>query len=126
MALSEQERADFVGGYTRAVINAWSNEEFAAALDSDPRTALAEVGIAVPEGAAVTVDRRNPTPEQESDCDIDQQVKLYEDGQANGSFVFLIPSTPQLETEELSEEDLVGVAGGDGDSCCCCPCCCCT
>ena len=124
MALSEQDRADFVGGYTRAVINAWSNDEFAASLDSDPKAALAQVGIAIPEGSTVTVDRRNPTPEQESDCDIDQQVKLYEDGQASGSYVFLIPSTPQLETEELSEEDLVGVAGGD--SCCCCPCCCCT
>lgn len=124
MALSEQERADFVGGYTRAVINAWSNEEFAAALESNPKTALAEVGIDIPSDATVTVDRGNPTPEQEADCDIDQQVKLYQDGQATGKYVFLIPSTPQLETEELSEEDLVGVAGGD--SCCCCPCCCCT
>jgi hypothetical protein len=123
MTLSEQERADFVGGYTRAVINAWSNEEFAAALDSDPKTALAEVGIALPEGAKVTVDRRNPTAEEESSCDIEQQVKLYEDGRSNGNYVFLIPSTPQIETEELSEEDLVGAAGG---GCCCCPCCCCT
>lgn len=124
MTLSEQERADFVGGYTRAVINAWSNDEFAATLDSNPKEALAEVGIAIPGDATVHVDRSDPTPEQENESNIEQQVKLYEDGQASGNFVFLIPSTPQVETEELSEEDLVGVSGGD--SCCCCPCCCCT
>lgn len=124
MTLSEQERADFVGGYTRAVINAWSNEEFAATLDSNPKAALAEVGIAIPDGATVQVDRRDPTPEEESETNIEQQVKLYEDGQASGSYVFLIPSTPQVETEELSDEDLAGVSGGS--SCCCCPCCCCT
>lgn len=124
MTLSEQDRADFVGGYTRAVINAWSNDEFAATLDSNPKEALAEVGIAIPDGATVHVDRRDPSPEQENETNIEQQVKLYEDGQASGNYVFLIPSTPQVETEELSEEDLVGVSGGS--SCCCCPCCCCT
>ena len=125
MTLSEQERADFVGGYTRAVINAWSNEEFAATLESDPKAALAEAGIDIPDGATVQVDRRDPAPGKESESNIEQQVKLYEEGKAGGPFVFLIPSTPQIETEELSEEDLVGVSGGD-TSCCCCPCCCCT
>lgn len=100
------------------------SEEFAATLDSNPKAALAEVGIAIPDGATVQVDRRDPTPEEESETNIEQQVKLYEDGQASGSYVFLIPSTPQVETEELSDEDLAGVSGGS--SCCCCPCCCCT
>jgi len=125
MTLSEQDRADFVGGYTRAVINAWSNEEFAALLDSDPKAALAEAGIAIPAGATVRVDRNDPTPEQQGEYSLDQQVELYEAGQTSGTYVFLIPSTPQINTEELSEEDLAGVSGGD-TSCCCCPCCCCT
>ena len=124
MSLSEQDRADFVGGYTRAVINAWSNDEFAALLESDPKAALAEAGIAIPDGATVRVDRRDPGPEQGGDSSLEQQVELYEAGQASGTYVFLIPSTPQVNTEELSEEDLAGVSGGD--SCCCCPCCCCT
>jgi hypothetical protein len=125
MTLSEQDRADFVGGYTRAVINAWSNEEFAAKLESDPKVALAEAGIEIPAGATVQVDRSDPPPGKESESNIEQQVALFEQGQAGGSYVFLIPSTPQIETEELSEQDLAGVSGGD-TSCCCCPCCCCT
>lgn len=123
MSLSEQDRADFVGGYTRAVINAWSNEEFAATLESDAKAALAEVGIAIPDGATVQVDRSDPSPEEESSRNIEQQVALYEQGQATGKYVFRIPSSPQVETEELSEQDLAGVSGG---GCCCCPCCCCT
>lgn len=126
MTLSEQDRAEFVGGYTRALINAWSNEEFAAQLDADPVAALTEVGIAIPEGADVRVDRGGPAADDRQGS-LEDQVQMYEDGRMTGRFVFAIPADPKINTGELSDEDLMGVAAGTNFCCCCCtnPCCSC-
>src|ERR1700736_3409212 len=51
MALSPQDRTAFVNAFTRVLINAWSSEEFAGRLDSDPRTALRESGLDIPADA---------------------------------------------------------------------------
>jgi hypothetical protein len=75
MALSEQQRSDFVGAYTRVLISAWSNEEFAAKLESDPRAALTESGVEIPAGAKVTVDRSDPSETHSGD--LETQVALY-------------------------------------------------
>lgn len=121
MALSEQARADFVGAYTRTLIAAWSNEEFAAKLDSDPRSALAENGIMIPIDGGVKVDRADPSSGHEGT--LDTQVALYEKGQQTGVYEFHIPTSPQVDMAELDEDELAGVAGGDFY---CCPCCSCT
>ncbi|AKU15598.1 hypothetical protein [Luteipulveratus mongoliensis] len=121
MALSEQARADFVGAYTRTLIAAWSNEEFAAKLESDPRPALAENGIELPADAKIKVDRSDPSDGHQGT--LDTQVALFEEGQKTGVYEFHIPTSPQVDMAELNEDELAGVAGGDFY---CCPCCCCT
>jgi hypothetical protein len=122
MALSEQQRSDFVGAYTRVLISAWSNEEFAAKLDSNPREALAESGIELPSGARVTVDRSDPSEAHSGN--LETQVALYERGLSTGEFEFHIPRTPQVDMAELDDSELANVAGGMDIYCC--PCCCCT
>src|SRR3954447_18986928 len=121
MALSEQQRSDFVGAYTRALISAWSNEEFAAKLESNPRAALEESGVELPANARITVDRSDPSESHSGS--LETQVALYEQGLSSGEFEFHIPRTPQVDMTELDDSELAGVAGGMDIYCC--PCCCC-
>lgn len=122
MALDVQQRTEFVNAYTRALINTWSSEEYAAKLGSDPRTALAEAGLELPVGAQINVVRTIPEGREEGN--LEEQVALYEQGLTTKIFEFHIPETPQIDIAELNEGDLASVAAG-GNSCCC-PCCCCT
>jgi hypothetical protein len=124
MALDPQQRAEFVNAYTRALITAWSSEEFARRLDQDPAVALRETGVELPESAQVVLVRT--IPEGAREPSLDKQIALYEQGQATGRYEFHIPETPQIDMAELSEGDLDGVAAGMTVNCCCCPCCCCT
>jgi hypothetical protein len=128
MALSPQGRTEFVNSYTRALITAWSSEEFANKLASNPRQALAEAGLELPANAEIALVRSVPNDTQ--DGSLDKQIELYERGLATGRFEFHIPEAPQIDLAELSESDLDGVTGGDANApsinCCCCPCSCCT
>jgi hypothetical protein len=121
MTLSDEERADFIGGYTRALINAWTTEEFAAKLDVDPKAALVEAGIVIPDNAEVRIDRGLAGPSA------DNQQGSLDEGRTTGVYRFSIPADPQIDTNELSEEDLAGMAAGTSYCCSCCtnPCCSC-
>ena len=123
MAMNPKARAEFVNAYTRVLITAWSSEDFAQTLESNPRQALAEAGLELPGSAEVVLVRTIPDGRHEGN--LDRQIDLYEEGLVTGRFEFHIPETPQVDVAELSESDLDGVAAGDVN-CCCCPCSCCT
>src|SRR5947209_5499037 len=80
MALDPQQRAEFVNAYTRALITAWSSEEFAGRLDRDPASALREAGVQLPANAQVVLVRT--IPEGTREPSLDKQIALYEQGQA--------------------------------------------
>jgi len=114
------ERSQFVGAYTKLLTNAWSDEAFLARVKSDPKTALEEAGLSVPAGANIQI------LDTQGEGSLDDQVKLWEEGVASGDIKLYVPAVPQIQTEELSESELAGVAGGDSYCCCCSPCCTCT
>ena len=118
--MDASERSQFVGGYTKLLTNAWSDEAFMQRVKSDPKAVLDEVGLSVPAGA--TVDIRNT----QGEGSLDEQVRLWEEGQKSGKITLYVPDVPQIDTSELSESELEGVAGGGTYCCCCSPCCTCT
>ena len=126
MALNENQKNEFVDAYTKALLASWSSDEYAARLESDPRAALAEVGLDLPADATIVVTRGAAEASSDGDAQgrLDNQVALYEAGLESGRFEFHMPSTPQIDTSELDVDELAGIAGG-GIYCCCCPCCCC-
>ena len=89
-------------------------------VKSNPARRLEEVGLKVPAGATVTVS------DSKGEGNLDDQVKLWEEGAKSGSITLYVPEVPQIETSELSESELEGVAGGTDYCCCCSPCCTCT
>jgi hypothetical protein len=125
MTMNAQERTEFVNAYTRALITAWSSEDFSQRLAQDPKSALTEVGLNIPASAEVELIRTISADAGEGD--IDAQVALWESALSSGHYELHIPETPQVDMAELSEGDLDAVAAGDGPSycCTCTPCCSC-
>lgn len=119
--MNDADRASFVGGYTKVLANAWSDESFRQRLKDDPEPALAENGLEIPAGSTVTI-----VDSVAGDASLDEQVDLWEQGQKSGNYRLYVPSEPQVDTSELSESELEAVAGGDTYCCCCSPCCSCT
>jgi hypothetical protein len=122
MALSPQDRTAFVNAFTRILINAWSSEEFAARLDSDPKATLRESGLDIPADAQVVLVRQFPEGQPEGDLDV--QIALWERGLESKVYELHIPETPQVDTAELTEGDLDSIAAGLSIYACCCPCSC--
>jgi hypothetical protein len=115
------ERSQFVGGYTKLLTNAWSDEAFKKRLLADPVRVLEEVGLSVPAGTTVDIE------DSKGEGNLDDQVKLWEEGSKAGKITLYVPDAPAVDTSELSESELEGVAGGADSYCCCCsPCCTCT
>jgi len=123
MALSPQDRTAFVNAYTRILINAWSSEEFAGRLDSDPKATLRENGLEIPADGEVVLVRHFPEGQPEGDLDV--QIALWERDLESKVYELHIPETPQVDTAELTEGDLDSIAAGDITIyACCCPCSC--
>src|SRR5205814_633702 len=76
-----KERASFVDAYTRVLTGSWSSEEYARRLDEDPRAALAESGLSVPDGADVELVRT-----ASGEPDLAAQVELWEEGRRTGRY----------------------------------------
>ena len=74
--------------YGQLIAKAWSDEEFKARLMANPKDAMAEVGMDVPEGLEIEVVENT-------------QEKVY----------LIIPPKPD---GELSDDDLDKVSGGGG------------
>ena len=116
-------RKQFISSYTKVLTTAWTNEQYASRLQSEPKVVLAEAGLEVPESATLQI-----LTESGGDPNIDQAVDLWEEGSTSGTYKLYVPPEPQYETGELDEADLEAVVGGGTSACCCCssPCCCCT
>ncbi len=122
--MEQQEQETFVTAYTKVLVAAWTDEEFATRLDSDPTEALAEHGLTVPAGSSVKVTR--VIPEETSQGGVEVAVGKWEAGKISGTYVLSVPATPQVDLGELSDDDLLAISAGFSIShCCCTPCCCC-
>jgi len=113
-------RSKFVGSYTKVLTNAWADQAYMDRLKADPKPVLEEAGLSVPAGVTVHI------ADSQGEGTLDEQVGIWEQGIAAGDVTLYIPAVPQVETAELSESELAGVAGGDTYCCCCSPCCTCT
>lgn len=123
--MDEQGRRSFVQAYTKILIEAWSSEQFAMRLQAEPMTAIAEFGIDVPDGVEVVVSDRISADHEPPDLDV--AVRAWDDGVATGRVVLYVPSTPQMHTQSMTDDELATVVGGyQVNQCCCTPCCCCT
>ncbi len=116
---------DFRDQYLQTLIKDWTDDEFSARLDADPKAALAEVGLSLPENVRVEVvrhrsDEVNPYEDKGNEAALDVQQTLYEKGLETGVFQLHLPAAPAADSAELSEQELNEVAAGEVPCCCCC------
>ncbi len=124
MTVIDTQARAFTDAYTRALTASWSSDEYAERLQSDPRTALEEVGLSLPADARIEVVRTQMSDDSDADG-LNAQIAMWLDGYRTGTFRLLIPDPPELDTEDLELDDMASIGGGF--ACCCCgPCSCCS
>ncbi len=95
MAMSREQYQERLKAYGRVVAKAWDDEAFKQRLLTDPKAALQAEGLSFPEDAEVRVVEPN-----------DRLV-----------YFSLPPKPAGLSVEQLSAEQLSGVAGADSITC---------
>jgi len=120
MALDARERENFVHTWGAILMKSWEDEDFKRRLHDNPKAVLAEEGLDLQSDAEVSLE----APPSDAGPDLDRQISLYEEGRESGSYTFYVQDSNQLETQEISEKELEGVAAGSCSSsiisCCCC------
>ena len=83
------------GTWSKMIAQAWEDDAYKSRLLDDPRTVLAEAGVAVPAGTKITVAEQSP-----------DHVHLT------------LPPKPDDEDMELDDERLEAASGADWNWCC--------
>jgi hypothetical protein len=119
MALEAKERESFVRSWGNVLTRSWEDDEFRSQLEANPADVLNENGVAIQEGAEVNLVK----PPADAGPDLEMQIREYEQGQESGSYTFYVQEADQIETQEVSEQELEGVSAGaccSSIACCCC------
>jgi hypothetical protein len=121
--MSQQQKDEFLSAYTKVLVAAWTDDEFADRLEADPVAAVGEFGLAVPAEGKLVVTR--VIPEDAAPASEDAAFQKWEAGRVTGEYILSVPEAPQVDLSELSESDLVAISAGFSVGCCSCPCSCC-
>jgi hypothetical protein len=96
--------ASFVRRYAQLLTRAWCDDEFDELLNSDPRAALKEIGLAMSSDAEIAIMRTPHSPP-----DLARQLALWQDAAGTGRFVVHVPP---LAARLLAAEELDRIVGG--------------
>ena len=123
--LENQGFQDFVAAYTKLLVAVWTDEKLADQLRSDPHTVAADAGLMIPADVEVTVSETTGEVSDDPQAELEAYYDDFQKGLADKAVTLIIPPAPPLNVQDLTSDDLAGVAGGAVVCCCCCPCCCC-
>ena len=120
MALEAREREEFVRAWGTILMKSWEDDDFKSRLHDDPKSVMQENGLEVQDDAQINLE----SPPEDAGPDLERQIDLYEEGRDSGSYTFYVQESSQVQTQEVSEKELEGVAAGACSSsiisCCCC------
>ena len=122
-AMADVQGKKFLEIYGHLLVQTWGLPQLKQRFKADPAAVLKEFGLD-PEGAKINLIKPGKITSQTTPT---SQVKLWNEGKKKGVIDFVYPEEPpeDIDSLQLSEEQLM-LVGGAGTYCCsCCPCCCC-
>lgn len=123
--LENQGFQEYAAAYTKLLVAVWTDEKLADRLRSDPHTVAADAGLMIPADVKVTVSETTGEVADDPQAELEAYYDDFQKGLADKAVTLIIPPAPPLNVQDLTSDDLAGVAGGAVVCCCCCPCCCC-
>ncbi len=117
----------FLHKYGEFLIQCWGDPALKKKFKDSPEATLKAFGLD-PEGARINILAPGSTGAPPEQTTAESQARLWNEGKRSGTIDFYFPDEPpeQIAGHELSDEELMAVAGGWSISCCSCsPCCCC-
>jgi hypothetical protein len=118
--MDAREREEFTRAWGSILQKAWGDEDYKARLQENPVPVLRDGGVDVPDDAEVEIQ----TPPQDAEPNLDEQIRLFEEGRSTGRYLLYVPELGQLQATEISDDQLEGVSAGACCSsilsCCCC------
>jgi len=125
--MADVPASKFLHIYGTLLVQCWGSPALKRRFHANPGEVLKEFGLD-PEGATINIKKPGSAGVPADQATPESQVRLWNEGKKKGSIDFYFPEQPPetAANYELSEEELMAVAGGWSISCCSCtPCCCC-
>ncbi len=128
--MAELSQEQFLQRWGNLLVHSWGMPALKERFKSEPAEVLKEYGLD-PDGATITLlAPGTPNDLGITDQTFESQYRLWMQGKQRGNIpLYYVEEPPEgVGGEQLSDEELMAVAGGvDTVSCCCCctPCCSC-
>ena len=103
---------DFTAAYTKLLVAVWTDEKVADRLKSDPHAVAADAGLVIPADVAITVSEVAGESSGEPQAAMEAYYGDFQKGLADKMVTLAIPEVSMLKVQDLTSEELAGVAGG--------------
>jgi hypothetical protein len=115
---------EFNERFGNLLLRAWTSEDYVDTLLSDPRRALAQVGLGVPITTEVVVERRSDPAgtgsEDVGEAVIRRQHQYWLRAVESGRLHLYVPEVPEVDLSEMEDSELDFIAGGRTNVRVCC------
>ena len=103
---------DFTAAYTKLLVAVWTDEKVADRLKSDPHAVAADAGLVIPADVAITVSEVAGESSGEPQAAMEAYYGDFQKGLADKAVTLAVPEVSMLKVQDLTSEELAGVAGG--------------
>ena len=118
-----QGMQEFAAAYTKLLVAVWKDAKLADLLRSDPRAVAADAGLVIPSDVEVKVVKASDDLPDDPQMELEMYYGDFQKGLADKMVTLAIPEVSMLKVQDLTSEELAGVAGGlCVRLCCSCSC----
>ncbi len=107
-----QGMQEFAAAYTKLLVAVWKDAKLADLLRSDPRAVAADAGLVIPSDVEVKVVKASDDLPDDPQMELEMYYGDYQKGLADKMVTLAIPEVSMLKVQDLTSEELAGVAGG--------------
>ena len=107
-----QGMQEFAAAYTKLLVAVWKDAKLADLLRSDPRAVAADAGLVIPSDVEVKVVKASDDLPDDPQMELEMYYGDFQKGLADKMVTLAIPEVSMLNVQDLTSEELAGVAGG--------------